>query len=116
MHQQHTYTKHVVRVADRQATVHMICPHNGSNTFRRLRSIVSLSLRDERRFGYPLAHEVIVSDTALAEFRIGCRASSGDYNRCESLSKEFIRMVKPRFEHRGRPAVILRGSEHNDCI
>src|SRR3954449_12450113 len=94
MHQQHTYAKHVVSIAHRQATVHMICPHDGGDTFRRLRGIVRLSLRDQSRFRDSLAHEVVVSNTAFTEFRISCRAASCDYDRRQSLPEKFIGVIK----------------------
>ena len=66
------YAEHVISIAYRQTTMHMILSHDRGHSFSRLRGIVGLSFGDEGRFRDALAHKVVMSDAAFAEFTIGC--------------------------------------------
>ena len=110
------YAEHVISIAYRQTAMHMILSHDRGHSLRRFRGIVGLSFGDEGSFGDALAHKVIMADAAFTEFRIGCRPTGRDYKGCESLPEEFIGMIEPRPEYRRRPAIVLRGTKHNDGV
>ena len=80
MLQQSADAEHVVGVADGNAVLHAIGPHDHGYTRGRLGCIRRLGFGDQRGFRYSLAHQVVVPNAAFAVLGIGGCASSRDHN------------------------------------
>ena len=77
----------MVRVTDRDATVHVISAHNHADALRRSRGIRALGFGDQVRVRNPAMHQVIVAYAAFAVTGICRRAACGDDNWRDALLK-----------------------------
>src|SRR5438270_10767178 len=114
--QQSSDAKHMVGITDGDAAVHMIFPHDRGHAFRGFSSIRSLRFGNQRGFGNSLAHQVVMTDSALAELGVRGGPSSGDDKWGKSSPEKFVCVVQSGSKYRRGAAIVLCGARHDDGV
>src|SRR5580698_2880424 len=70
--------KYVVGITDRDAAMQSVGAHDDSNATCRFRGVGALSFGNQRAFRDAASAQILVADSALAEFWIGSRTAGGN--------------------------------------
>src|SRR5438552_7985667 len=107
---------HVVAVADRDAGVHAVLPHDGGYAASGSYRVVALRLGNKPRFGDAASDQIVAPYLAFAVARIAARAAGSDEHGSSDAGKEIGGVIQPGAISGRRLAGILGGAKNNDHI
>src|SRR5207248_9519851 len=107
---------HVVAVADRDAGVHAVLPHDGGHAASGSYRVLTLRLGNKSRFGDAASDQIVAPYLAFAVARIAARAAGSDEHGRSAAGKEIGGVIQPGTVGGRRLAGILGGAKNYDHI
>ena len=92
--QQFANAEDVIGVADGDAAMKRVGPHNHGDAYRRFCRIATLGLGNEAALRDSVVHEVILAHATLGERWVGSGAACSDYDGSDSTMKQVERVIK----------------------
>src|SRR5271168_1943330 len=106
----------MVGIANRDAAMHAVGPHDDSDSFGRLRGVRSLRFFNQAGVGNSTMHQIIVANAAFAKAGVEGRSAGGDDHRSELALKQIEGVVEARAIDRRRTARVFRRAKYSNRI